>query len=103
MALLILENENATSPHLIKGIRRLDAKRFVLLNEYGKLIDIDERNEKTEAENKVVSQAFMHAIREVIKAGRRWLQPDWVAIREAALASLTSPRPPKDGKPGTAA
>lgn len=85
MAHLILENGNSISPYLIKGIRRLDAKRFVLLNEHGKLIDIDERKERTDAESKAVSQAFMRAIQDVVMAGRRWVQPDWAAIREEAL------------------
>lgn len=90
MALLILANGNSTTPYLIKGMRRLDPKRFVLLNEFGKLIDIDERDEKTERENMAVSQAYMAAIQEVIKAGRRWVQPDWVAIREEALTQPTA-------------
>lgn len=88
MAHLILENGNSISPYLIKGIRRLDAKRFVLLNEHGKLIDIDERKEQTDAESKAVSQAYMRAIQEVVMAGRRWSQPDWEAVREIALSRL---------------
>lgn len=103
MALLSFENSNAVSPHLVKGLRRLDDKRFVMLNEYGKLIDIDERDEKTPEENRAVSEAFMKAILEVIKAGRRWVQPDWVAIREQALADLAAGRQPKGPKPGPTA
>ncbi len=103
MALLSLPNDNATAPQLIKGIRRLDDGRFVMLNEYGKLIDIDERKEATPEATRVVSRAYALAIQDVVKAGRRWTQPDWVAIREAALATLVGPRQPKDGKPGTGA
>lgn len=94
MALLSFENGNAVSPHLIKGLRRLDAGRFVIVNEYGKLIDIDERKELTPEETRAVSDAFMTAIMEVLKAGRRWMQPDWAAIRDKALADLAASRKP---------
>lgn len=103
MALLSFENTNAASPHLIKGVRRLDAARFVMVNEYGKLIDIDERKEATPEETRAVSDAFMKAVVEVLKAGRRWVQPDWAAIREKALADLTASRQPKGQKPGPTA
>lgn len=92
MALLILENGNAVSPYLIKGMRRLDGARFVILNEYGKLIDIEERKETTPEATRAVSEAFMRALVEVIKAGRRWKQPDWVAVREEAVAGLAGSR-----------
>lgn len=103
MALLTLANLNAFSPYSIKGLRRLDDGRFVLLSEYGKLIDIDERKEATPEETRAVSEAFMKAIVEVIKAGRRWVQPDWPAIREKALADLAASRQPKGIKVGPTA
>lgn len=103
MALLLLPNGNAVSPHLIKALRRLDAARFVMLNEYGKLIDIDERDETTPEEKRAVSEAFMTAVVEVIKDGRRWTQPDWAAIREKALADLAARRQAKGPKPNAVA
>jgi hypothetical protein len=103
MSHLVFANGNSAVPYLIKGTRRLDSARYVMLNEYGKLIDIDEVKENTPEETSAVSKAFMQALQEVIKAGRRWVQPDWIAIRDKALADLAASRQPKGPKPGPTA
>lgn len=103
MSHLVFANGNSSAPHLIKATRRLDPARYVMLNEYGKLIDIDEVKESTPEESAIVSKAYMQALQEVIKAGRRWVQPDWVAIRDKALADLAASRQPKGIKVGPTA
>lgn len=95
MALLELPNGNAVAPTMIRALRRLDRRRFVLLNEYGKLIDIDERDDKNDDEAHAVSMAFMRALQDVLKAGRRWVQPDWNDIREQVLTTPAVDHPLK--------
>ncbi len=101
--LLTFANGNAYAPVRIHGIRRLDATRFVTLNEFGKLIDVDEVKEGSAEEAAAVSKARQLAVQDVVNAGRRWTQPDWDAIREKALADLAAARQPKGPKNAPAA
>jgi hypothetical protein len=77
--LLQLANGNHVAPYLIKGIRRIPKKGLVITNEFNKLMDFGEETDD------LVIAAYAAAIKDVIDAGKRFVQPDWKAIREAVL------------------
>jgi hypothetical protein len=85
--LLEFPNSDQLTPYLIKGIRRVPGKGIVLTNEYGKLLAfIEEPDER-------VIRVWARAIKQVVEAGRRFVQPDWEALRAAALAQRADATP----------
>lgn len=102
MNLLEMKSGNVFDPALIRGIVKFPGKGVVFKNEFNKTLVYEP---EPDAFNQ---DAVVKVVIEVLKAGKMWQQPDWVAVyaqaaqaREAAKVAKTVAD--KNGNPQRAA
>lgn len=92
MNLLEMKSGNVVDPFLIRGIVKFSGKGVVFKNEYNKTLVYEPEADP------FYQDALVKAVVQVLRAGKTWPQPDWVAeyakadkAREAAKAPSKTP------------
>lgn len=78
-----LSNDNLHDPANIRGVVKFPGKGVAIRNEFNKMLDFIKEPDPAR------QQVIVNVLREVIRQGRDWKQPNWEA--EFAKAQKASP------------
>lgn len=96
MNLLEMKSGNVTDPYLIRGIVKFPGKGVVFRNEYNKTLVYEPEADP------IYQDAIVKGVVTVLKAGKSWQQPDWVAEYAKADKAREAAKAAADNKVGNA-